>query len=360
MGRLARYAADLVKTRTSPSFVILAVSLAALVGLIATGCDRGQAWVARVDGTAVKAPHFNQGVANWAELNNGATPPPSGATTTTVEGVASTSDASQYALLLVEAKAIDLLLAKHGITVTDAQRASTRSSLLSQPGGASLKNMPKWFQDEIVDLQANYAALVAYYGKGINQDAAARKYYAANKDTFDQLCVDITQTADKASADAARKRLDQGVPFATVAKDVAKAAGSQAAGTKQDGDIGCIAVSQFAQVVLDKGQFDDLTSLADGAIGGPYSATGGAYLIVRKRSTKTLSYADAKAQIISKLGQPGQTEASAALNKFLRTADIELNPRYGTWTKGKGYTAPVGAELPPGATTTTLPALAAG
>ncbi len=136
------------------------------------------------------------------------------------------------------------------------------------------------------------------------------------------------------------------MPFATVAKDVAKAAGTQAAGTNQDGDAGCIAVSQFAQVVLDKGQFDDLTNLADGAIGGPYSITGGAYLIVRKRSTKTVSYADAKAQIISQLGQPGQTEASAALNEFLRTADIELNPRYGTWTKGKGYTAPVGAELP--------------
>lgn len=332
----------------------MAVGLVALVSLFASGCDNGQAWIARVDGQAIRAPHFAEGVGYWNELSGSAqtgAPP-----TTQANGVTSMSGVQGYALLLVQAHAIEQFIDKLGITVTDADREQTRTALLTQSqGGVSLKDKPKWFQDQIVDLQTNFTALVNHYAKGVDQDAAARKFYDENTAAFDQYCVDVIQTADEASAAAARKRVDDGEDFATVAREVAKDSGTEAAGEKKDGDVGCIPVSQFQQVVLDKGQLDDLTKLEDGKVGGPYSATGGAYLIVRKRETKTQSFEEAKPTIVAQLGTPGEAAASAALNRFLKTADIELNPRYGTWTNGVGYAEPAGAEQPQGAPTTSAP-----
>ena len=252
------------RRRRLPLNRLLLVGLVALVGVSTTACDRGQAWVARVDGHAIAPANFAKGIPLYAKLSGTtATPTSTPAATAAPDYVLDNSEAGKYALLLIEAKAIRLLNDKHGTKVTDADRTKTRADLLAQDQNGTLKKMPKWFLDQIVSLQADYAALVTYSGKGVDTEARAKQYYAANKGQFDQFCIDVIGTSTQADALAALKRIDNGDDFATVAKDVAKASGSPAAGDKQDGSVGCVPVANIARAVPDKGQFDEVANAAD-------------------------------------------------------------------------------------------------
>jgi hypothetical protein len=355
MPNTSHQGASAQRRRRLPFNRFLLVGLVALVGVSTTSCQRGQAWVARVNGHEVAPANFAKGISLYSKLAGTAAKPTE---TAAPEFVLDNSEAGKYALLLVEARVIRELNDQHGTKVTDADRTKTREQLISQDQAGTLKKMPKWFQDQLIGLQADYAALVAYYGKGVDLEAQAKKYYAANKPQFDQFCIDVIATRTQADALAALKRIDGGEDFATVAKDVAKASGSQAAGDKQDGSVGCIPIANIAQAIPDKTQFDQVANAADGQVVGPLSQTGGAYLILRKNSVKTQTYAEVRTSILSTLGTPGNDEATKALNAYLAKADIELNPRYGTWTKGKGYAAPTGAEQPAGkkaSTTSVVP-----
>jgi hypothetical protein len=332
------------RRRRLPLNRLLLVGLVALVGVSTTSCQRGQAWVARVDGHEVAPANFAKGVALYSKLagsNDKATK--SAAPAYVLDNAA----AGDYVTLLVQARAIQVLIDEHGIKVTDADRAKTRESLLSQDSTGSLKKLPKWFQDQLFSLQADYAALATYLGKRVDTESVAKKFYAQNKPQFDEFCIDVLATATQADALAARKRIDEGADFATVAKDVAKASGSPAAGDKQDGAVGCIPIANIAQAIPDKTQFDQVVNAADGQVVGPLSQTGGAFVVLRKNSVKTPTYAEVRSKILSSLGNPGESEANKALDSYLATADIEINPRYGSWAKTK-VSPPTGAEKPAG------------
>lgn len=362
----ARYASAPVKPHTIPEGAstrrarrlpvnrLLLAALVALVGLSATACNEGQAWVARINGETIAPSKFVEGISLYGKLSGNPSTAPNVAAP---EYVVSNSDAGKYALLLLEAKAIHLLNERHGIEVTDADRAQTRTALLAQDQQGTLKKMPGWFLDQLVAMQADYTALVTFYGKGVSQEALAKKYYEANKDQFNQVCLDVIATRTQAEAVAALQRLDKGEAFAAVAKDVAKTSGGSAAGQKQDGDVGCVPITNVAQAFPDKSQYDKLMGATDGSLVGPLSQTGGGFVVARKRSVKTQTFDEVKATILSSLGTPGSDEATKALNAFLGKADIEINPRFGTWTKGKGFSAPTGAERPKRAPVETTPSV---
>lgn len=333
------------RRRHLPVHRLILVALVALVGVSTTACDRGQAWVARVDGHVIAPGNFVKGIPLYTKLSGSPVTP---SATAAPDYVLDNTEAGKYALLLVEKEAIHLLNEQHGSKVSDADRAKTREALLAQDRDGTLKKMPKWFLDQIVALQADYTTLVAYYGKGVDIEAQAKKYYTANKNQFDQFCIDVIGFPTQEGALTAMKRLENGEDFATVAKDVAKADGSPAAGEKQDGDVGCVPIANIAQAVPDKSQFDSIANATDGQTVGPLSQTGGGFMIMRKRSVKSQSFEEVRATIVNQLGTPGSDEATKALNDFLGKADIQLNPRVGNWTKGKGFTAPIGADHPAG------------
>lgn len=76
-------------------------------------------------------------------------------------------------------------------------------------------------------------------------------------------------------------------------------------------------------------------------------------MLFRVREAKVQAFDEVKASIAQQLGTPGSTEAQSSLNDYLKTANIELNPRLGSWKTGVGYVAPKGATHP--GTTTTVP-----
>lgn len=310
-----------------------------------------------MDGEPIATPNFWSGVPLYAGLSAGQGAP----TTTSRNGVSSVSDAANYAMFLVQIHGLVELNEAHSTKVTAAQTAEVRTTLLASQGGAIYKKLPGWFLDQLVEAQANFQALIAYYAKDVDANQQIEAYYKANQSQFQQLCMDVIG-GDETELNAARSRLDEGSDFATVAKAVAAAQPAdatgqkpQALGAKGDGDVGCVPMSTIQNLFADPAVAKTLVDAKPGSLIGPLPVAGGTFMLFRVRSQTVEPLAQAKPTIVQAIGQPGQDQAQKALNGFLAKADIQLNPRIGHWKKGVGYTPPVGAEQPAGAATTTLP-----
>lgn len=310
--------------------------------------------MARVDGEPVDSPNFWKGVPLYSALSQtGQSGLPEAA-----NGVVPVSEAAGYAMFLVQVHVLKTVNAKNGTTVGAAQIEQTRKSLLGSQQGSLFKGKPDWFVDQIVEAQANFEALIAFYAKDVDISTQVKQYYTANKDQFRQVCMDVIGGTDEAEIAAARKRLEEGTDFATVAKAVAASqppgpdgAPATAMGAKADGDVGCVAVSTLGSLFADPSGLTQLTDAAPNALIGPVPVAGGAFMLFRVRSTSVQTLAEATPTIEQSLGQVGQQQAQQALNEYLKVADVELNPRLGSWTKGIGYQPPKGAERPAGETT---------
>ncbi len=336
----------------------LAALLVALLVAVSAGCDSGTPWVARVDGKTVHAQNFSQGIVPFAKL--------SGAPASdTSRGIVPISDAAQYALFLVQYRALLALNEQHGAKVSEADKAAIKQSLQTTQAQA-IKGAPNWFVDQVVDAQANFQALINYYGARVDMGAQMRKYYAANKNQFVQVCMDVIGATEEAPLSSAKQEIQNGsVDFATAAKAVAaqqppdsQGNPSKAFGTKGDGNVGCVSLTSVSQLFATPGDVRQLTDVGANTLVGPLPVAGGSFMLFRVRKVQTEPYAQAKAAIQQQLGQAGSSQAQAALSKYLQSADIEINPRYGTWVKGKGYEPPKGAEHPN--STTTLPSALSG
>lgn len=332
---------------------MLAAVAVAFVALVATGCNNGEAWIARVNGEAVDSPDFWANVPYFAQYSS--TLSQSAPPTTTAGGLSDTSAAANYAMFLVQLDGLKSLNAKHGITVSQDTLAQSRQAFEASSAAAQFKDFPSSLIDQLVAAQANYEALMTYYAKGVDMTAQIAAYYKANKSQFLQVCMDVIG-GDESVLAAARSEIEGGASFATVAKAVAgqqpasNGQPAKALGTKGDGDVGCVPVSTLTSLFAVPTGVDQLTQAKAGSLVGPVPVAGGTFMLFRVRSTSTESLADAKATIQQTLGQPGQTQAQKALNTYLSGVHIELNPRVGSWTKGVGYAPPVGAEQPKGAT----------
>ncbi len=371
-----RYASILVTrlsktTSTAPTRVggrrrprgAAALAALAIVALVASSCSSGPAWIARIDGKAIDSPNFWKGVPLYTSLvNGGQSPVPA----SNDKGISPTSDAATYAMFLIQLHGLKQLNADKGIEVTDSDLAETRQGLLSSQQATLFKDLPSWFLDQIVVAQANYQALIDHYGKGVDTNAQIQEYYEKNKAQFRQICMDVI-SGEESDLLAARQRIDEGSDFATVAKAVAASqpadANGQAAkalGDKADGDVGCVPISTVSNLFADPSGVTALTDAAPDALVGPVPVAGGTFMLFRVRSTETQPLSEVRSAIEQAIGQPGQEKAQSALNDYLRTADIELNPRIGSWKKGVGYQPPVGAETPPGQTTVPTGLVGAG
>ncbi|HET8930196.1 MAG TPA: peptidylprolyl isomerase [Acidimicrobiales bacterium] len=339
---------------------VLALALITIVALVASSCSSGQAWIARVDNSPIDSPNFWDGVPLYSSLASGGSAP----VPEDDKGISPMSDAATYAMFLIQLHGLKTLNADHGTKVTEADLTRTRQSLLASQQASLFKDLPSWFLDQIVLAQAYYEALINYYGKDADLDAQIKAYYDANKDQFRQVCMDVIG-GEEAELMAARQRLDEGAEFATVAKAVASAQpadattgqAAQALGEKADGDVGCVPISTVSNLFADPSGVTALTEAPANAIVGPVPVAGGTFMLFRVRSTETQPLAEARPAIEQSIGQPGQEQAQKALNDFLTKADIDLNPRIGSWENGVGYQPPGGAEQPPGQTTTVPVAL---
>ena len=331
----------------------LAAAVLVILALGMSACSGRTSWVAKVNGATVSGNHFAEGISLYTRLQSSGGAAPT-SPTTTLPGAVPTTQATSYAMLLVQSKLVDSLNKKHGVVVTDATRQAVRTSLTGAQGIKGFTKFPGWFQSQLVNMQAGYEALTSYFGKSADQNTAAKQYYDANIAQFKTYCISVIVSKSSDKAAATRAQITSPASFAAVAKQVATA-DEPAEGAKKDGDVGCIPVSNLSQSLL-PADLKTFEAAPDSSLLGPYSMAGGVFIVILKSSEKVASFSEVKATILQQLGAPGEAQANRALSDAVKSARITLNPSLGTWKRGVGPTPPAGAQLSPGVTTTTVAA----
>ncbi len=351
--RAKRYASSPVTTSPRadrPFRRVASIALVAVVALAFSGCESGTAWIARVDKEPIDAPNFWSGVPSYTRIATQQTAP-----TTGDDEIFPVADAANYAQFLIQMHAIEALNEQNGTEVPPALVSQIRDETMNGPLGAALAEEPDWFVDQIVEFSAASQALVDHYGADADIDDAVEAFYEANKAQFTQVCMDIISDESESELVQARQRIEDGTDLVTVAEAVAAAQGpgpdGQPAvpyGENADGDVGCVDTATLSTLFMDPSQASMLTDADDDTLVGPAPVAGGIFMLFRVRSTEVQSLDEVRPLIEQQVGAPGAREATEALNDYLASAAIELNPRLGEWIDGVGYNPPRGAEQPPG------------
>jgi hypothetical protein len=160
-----------------------------------------------------------------------------------------------------------------------------------------------------------------------------------------------TETRDPAEAEQIatdlKAQLDAGADFAELARTNSDDTGSG----EQGGELGCNPggsfVPEFEQAVFEQ---------EVGVVGEPVATDFGYHLIlVTEREVP--SFEESRDQIEAALGQQGQSALQDWVARTLEEADVEVDPRYGTWDPAAGGVVPPEGPASPSTTAGTVPSL---
>ncbi|MCU1351156.1 MAG: Peptidyl-prolyl cis-trans isomerase PpiC [Acidimicrobiales bacterium] len=251
---------------------------------------------------------------------------------------------------LIELEVLKAALAKRGATITSENRKEAHDTLAAQLGGeAALKKRDKVLVSFFEGLTSAQYALRDTLAKGDTGVAARQRQlraaYEQQKQARSTVCVAVIVVPTDAEARAAKARIDKGESFAAVAKAVSK---DQTAPT--GGDAGCGPLSQIAQQVG-----LDVTKAKTGGVYGPIKNQGVVILLAIKSLT-TPTFAELMPTLAKEIAPVGTKETSAEITKLLGAADVQVDPRYGSWDRaGRRVKPPAGATTSTSAPTTAAP-----
>ena len=225
-------------------------------------------------------------------------------------------------------------LARRNLKVDASALAAARQSVVQQVGGDTvLAKFPAGYRSSLERRTAELDTLTQALAK-VNPVKAPdpRTFYEENKATYDTYaCVSHILVKDKATADDLAARIGRGEDFATLARtqsidNQGPGGGSAAKG----GDLGCSDpagyVPEFAAAV--KAQ-------AVGQVSAPVQTQFGFHII--KVTARPPTYEQVQAQVQQQVQRQVQQASQGKLNTWLegavKKAKINVNPRYGTFSK---------------------------
>lgn len=323
--------------------------LASLLGLVvlATACGSVSPYAAKVDGTRISPDDLEgelrsiAGNEQYLRLVEARQP---------VRGTGKGTFDSAFTALALTRQIYYVLvenqLRERKLTVGPPDLGAARQVVVEQLQGEEVfKNFSPGYQDELVLRQAQLDVLTLSVNGAESPDQATRAYFDSHQDEFTRACVRHILVPDQAKADELRTRLVAGEDFATIARAESKDPQSAARG----GELGCdiTRATQFVPEFL-------LAIFAQpvGEVGQPVKTQFGFHLI--KVESRAVPPFDDKvsAQVRQKLTEGGQQKVLELLQEAAKKADIEIDPKYGTFNKEGD--AP--AVVPPQAPSTTPPA----
>jgi foldase protein PrsA len=261
---------------------------------------------------------------------------------------------------LIRSTWLDQEATKQGVKVTDAELQkeidAIKKQQFTQKGSyekflqnAGLTNEDVLFQQRVRELQDKITAKITK-GKDTVTDAQIADYYNKNKSRFaspERRDLRIVLTKDKAKAEQAKKALQSGQSWASVAKKYSIDQASKANGGKLAG----VAKGQ-QEKALDTAVF----AADQGKLTGPVKTQFGWYdfIVTKVTKAKQQSLDDSKASIKQILQQQGQQNA---LKKF----GDDYRKRYKAETDcRKGYQVDDCKNAPKTSSTTSTPATTTG
>jgi hypothetical protein len=345
---------------------LLAVVVLGLLGAAAAGCEAAPS-AATVNGVTITQSQLQDQLtvisgSAAAQCALSIEEAQSGGSLPTVDGTGDATVTTQFSAFqlngLVAQTLEESALAKRNVEVTAADIAAARLDYLAQlesastqttspcnlTGTALVNRLPKAFVDQQAYSLAVQEKLEEVVGHVDVSPEAVRAYYDAHHAEVTQLCLDFIIASDQASAQAIHDKIASGTSFA----DAAQGAGVNA-NSPAGGEGPCVypsdVVSQLGQSTatavegLAAGQLAPIQGIEV-----PNQVTGQnqtIWIVIGLRARQLASFADTESGIRQELLARGGSSLSAALARVVRSANVEVNPVYGTWTDVRGVKAPV-------------------
>ena len=229
---------------------------------------------------------------------------------------------------------------RRGLELTDEDRAAAEEQFASQlapppadgsaPDPAAGQEVFDSFSEEFQDFEVTFNARAAVLSDALAAeaqeesdvtDADVQAYYDENQDQFTQNCAAHILVEDEATAQDLLAQLDAGADFATLAEANSTDTGSAA----QGGDLGCEAPGTFVP------EFEAaIDSATVGEVTDPVETEFGFHLILVE-SKDVQPFDEVSDQIRTQLETPADDPFQTFLTEALQDADVDVNPRYGSW-----------------------------
>ena len=334
---------------------VVLLTAAVLVVTAAAGCDAGAPPAAVVNGHEISASRLEEFSKTLAATL------PAGPQAASLRGEGEgtwTTDFSASLLSYLVSHQIVLDAAEaRGVTITAADRTQGKTTVAqdfssgaadgstTDDGTATFAKLPKDLQTFLTEATAAQIALQADLGKGVSQEAAARKAFDANPATYQQVCLSTITVATPAILTLVQNRLKSGESFAAVAKD------ASIDNYKAEGGLNpCTPINSFAADIAQEFATGGPTDVK-----GPFQTSGGESVLVVVTERKPSTFAEVKDAIVQALPAPGEAQLTAFLTKAEKQAKVKINPRFGRWSAANHTVVPPKAPAAPKTTTTTAP-----
>ncbi len=211
------------------------------------------------------------------------------------------------------------------LTITKKNLADARTEIIGQIGDETIFDaFPESFQTEIVRTTAE--VLVLQRALVDTSDANLRRYYDDHLEQFESVCAAHILVATEDEADAIETTLakakDKKATFADLAKEKSTDTGSGANG----GDLGCAAPGGYVAEFKDAVRTQKI-----GVIGEPVKTQFGYHIIRVDSREDAKPFDEVTDQVRTAITESGQDAFTEFLREASTEAEIEVNPRYGTY-----------------------------
>ena len=204
---------------------------------------------------------------------------------------------------------------------------------------------PKEYRDDVVRGNAE-VALMQEAAVGPVTDADLRAFYEQNQAQFQGRCISHLLVDTKEQVDQLRAQIEAGANFAEVAQEVSKDTQSG----QQGGFLGCFPEGQDLGFV--EPFKTEAAKLPVGQLSQRVQTEFGFHLITVSAGR---SFEEVKDELRGQLGQQqGQSAFNELLLSLVKKAKIEVNPRFGRFSKDEASLGVIPPEAPQLAPTTTV------
>ncbi len=239
-------------------------------------------------------------------------------------------------------------------SLTEIDLEENRPQAVASVGGdAVFDAFPVSYQDELIRRQALTRQVQELIVPSPTTEEL-RALYEANQAELVSVCVShiFANTQERgeeearARIDDLARQLDEGGDFRVLASEQS----DDPAAAAEAGSLGCGARGRFIP------DFEAAAfSLPVGEVSDPVQTEAGFHLIlVESREPQT--FEEVQAQLAEPLEEQRLAEFTTFIDDLTCQADIEVNPRYGSWTGACETPEVPGEVLPPDGPVTTLPA----
>ena len=258
---------------------------------------------------------------------------------------------SQVLLRQIEFALVHEEVHKRNLPIPDECRAAAQNDTYTNIGEGTaatgqqlFEKFPKAYQDTLLGWNLDQLVLMAdLAGQPCVSDDAAKAYYDAHTDEFEQTCFSAIQVATKERADELVAQIQAGADFATVAE----AEGASSA-TAPGGDQGCHAKGELRSDLI-----DPIFSAAVGSVSA-IDATG-AGVVLKVNSRKQAALDEVRQQASELAAQSAGNAFSQWFQDASKRARVDIDPRYGTFDAATFTITPPASLSGAGSTATDAP-----